>query len=351
MKNLMLITLDYPPDEGGVARYLSGLWGALPRSLAGTVLHLKIGTRHLEWLGFLPRIWRSVSNTRPGGIVISHLLPMGYVALILKAARHLPYVVIVHGTDLRRAGSSTWKRFWATRVLRGATLIVANSAYTRSLTVKFGVNSEQVLIVYPGLPDDSLKTIVTKEPRLQQPHKILSVCRLVKRKGVERVIRVMPELLQKFPDLNYVIVGDGPESARLKSLASELGVAASVEFVGQTSDDEREHLYASASIFVLPGRDEADDIEGFGIVFLEAGLHGLPVVAGNVGGTAEAVLSGRTGLLVEPGDPEGLIGALERLLSNPEEARLMGQTGRERVLTNFTWDVSAKKFSERLENL
>jgi phosphatidylinositol alpha-1,6-mannosyltransferase len=174
---------------------------------------------------------------------------------------------------------------------------------------------------------------------------------LVKRKGIARVIRALPELLEKFPDLEYVVVGDGPEEAYLKTLAAENRVAAAVKFVGRVSDEERERLYDSASIFVLPGTDEPDDVEGFGIVFLEAGVHGLAVVAGSVGGTAEAVLDGRTGLLVKPDDLTGLVTALERLLANPEEARLMGLSGRARALAEFTWEASAQKLTERLANL
>jgi phosphatidylinositol alpha-1,6-mannosyltransferase len=124
-----------------------------------------------------------------------------------------------------------------------------------------------------------------------------------------------------------------------------------VEFAGPVSDAERERLYASASVFVLPGTDEPDDIEGFGIVFIEAGLRGLAVVAGNVGGTAEAVLDGRTGLLIKPGDSAGLTSALERLLAHSEEARLMGLAGRARALADFTWGTSAKKLAERLAKL
>jgi glycosyltransferase involved in cell wall biosynthesis len=347
MKNLMLLTLDYPPDEGGVARYLAGLWGALPPDMAGEVLRLKVGTRRLEWLGLWFRIWRSVRERRPGGLVISHLLPMGYFALKLKLLCRLPYVVIVHGTDLKRARLSAWKRFWATRILRSAALVVANSAFTRDLASGFGVEADRLTVVYPGVN----ATLSDPENVPRQPHRLLSVCRLVKRKGVLRVLRILPSLLTKFPDLKYVIAGDGPESSNLKSLATELGVATAVEFAGPVSDAERERLYASASVFVLPGTDEPDDIEGFGIVFIEAGLRGLAVVAGNVGGTAEAVLDGRTGLLIKPGDSAGLTSALERLLAHSEEARLMGLAGRARALADFTWGTSAKKLAERLAKL
>lgn len=350
MRNLLLLTFEYrPPDVGGIADYLAGLWGTLPKDLVGDVVRLELRPRPLAWLRLWPRVWREVRRRQPGGIVISHLLPMGYFTLALRKLLGLPYVVIVHGTDLRRAGHSTWKRFWARRILQEAALVVANSHCTRALASDFDVPEDRLMVIHPGLAEHQMTPAPGFETRT--PFRLLSVCRLVRRKGIERVLRVLPGLLVDFPDLKYVVVGDGPELPRLRLLAEELGVARAVDFTGGIPDERRERLYASASIFVLPGSDEPDDIEGFGIVFLEAAWHGLPVVAGAVSGTKEAVLDGRTGLLVDPRDPAALAAALSRLLTNPEEARLFGLAGHERVLAEFTWEHQARHLAERLQTL
>lgn len=345
MKKLVLLTLEYPPDIGGVAEYLYGLWNALPPSVADGVVQVRLTPRRFVWLTALPAIWSEVKAHKPRGLVISHVLPMGYVALLMG----LPYIVIAHGTDLKLAKATGWKKFWATIILRRAKLIIANSAYTAGLAKGFGIADKKIQIVHPCvLPHEPFQT---PDARPQPSNLLLSVCRLVKRKGIDRVLDSIPALLKKFPDTRYIIVGSGPEEGSLMARAKELGIEAAVTFAGSVDMEERDRLYDKASVFVLPGTDEPRDIEGFGIAFLEAAMHGIPAVAGRHGGSPEAVLDGKTGLLVDGGDAEALESAIESLLAKPEIAKSLGEAGRARVLADFVWEKQATKLFERLKTL
>jgi phosphatidylinositol alpha-1,6-mannosyltransferase len=176
-------------------------------------------------------------------------------------------------------------------------------------------------------------------------HIILSVGNLVSRKGHDMVIRALPRLLDIMGDVTYLIVGDGPHRAELEALALALGVRERVAFAGRVPDEDLPDIYALCDAFVLPSREQLDscDVEGFGMVFLEANASGKPVVAGRSGGIGDAVLDGETGLLVDPLDPDCIASSIGKLLANPQLASRMGEQGRERAVREFSWPAVAAR--------
>ena len=146
----------------------------------------------------------------------------------------------------------------------------------------------------------------------------------------------------------YVVAGEGPDRERLEALALRLGVADAVRFVGAIPNEELALWYSLGEVFVMPSRSEPPDVEGFGIVFLEAAACERPVVAARAGGVPDAVADGISGLLVEPNDEEGLARALIELLSDPARRADLGRRARERVLAEFTWDRVAERTLEAL---
>jgi len=162
---------------------------------------------------------------------------------------------------------------------------------------------------------------------------ILTVGRLVERKGHDVVIRALPGIRRAVGPVRYLIAGAGPEEARLRTLAREVGCADDVVFAGHVDDRDLPLFYAACDVFVMPSRalEQRDGIEGFGIVFLEAGACGKPVVGGRSGGIADAVLDGITGVLVDPRSVDEVTGALTRLLQDRGEAARMGGEGRRRA--------------------
>jgi len=185
---------------------------------------------------------------------------------------------------------------------------------------------------------------------LEQPM-LLTVGRLVPRKGIDTVLRALPNVLQSVPDLTYVVVGTGPDRARLEGVADECDVREHVHFAGSVPHEELPSVYSAADIFVMPAREAPPDVEGFGIVFLEANACETPVIGARSGGIPDAIVDEETGLLVPPADPTALTDALVQLLEEPQIAETLGAQGRERVLREASWDRVAEQLFERLSML
>jgi D-alanyl-D-alanine dipeptidase len=168
---------------------------------------------------------------------------------------------------------------------------------------------------------------------------------------VDTVIRALPRVLQTVPDAVYVVAGDGPDADYLEALARAEGVDDHVIFAGRLSWEHLRACYTAAQVFALPARQADPDVEGFGIVFLEANACETPVIGARTGGIPDAIADGQSGLLVPPDHPEALAEALVRLLSDPERASEMGRQGRRRVLDGFTWSHAAERIARILTSM
>jgi len=334
---LLLATYEYPPDFGGVAAYLGGLFGAIPDA---RVKRFRMPKLPLGWLFHLPKLWLAARKTDI--VVVSHVLPLGTAAMLVGK----PYVVIVHGLDLRSAAAQPRKKALAARVLKGARFVVANSKATAAELAGFGLDPAAALVLTPAV-DPTLGSDAL-DLGLEGGKILLSVGRLVPRKGFDRLIRLLPELRKACGDVRLVIAGDGPEEDRLRQAAVRDGVDAYVRFLIAPESMTLASLYEGADVFALAVLRSDDDVEGFGIVLLEAALFELPVVSTRVGGIPEAVQDGTTGLLVDPDSDGELFEALKRVLNDAELAKRLGEAGRARVLRDFTWESRAADFMKRL---
>jgi phosphatidylinositol alpha-1,6-mannosyltransferase len=176
---------------------------------------------------------------------------------------------------------------------------------------------------------------------------MLTVARLVPHKGQDVGIRVLASLTEEFPELRYVLVGEGHDEARLRALASELGVSDKVVFAGAISEEDLPEAYATATIYVGPSRvDNEINVEGFGISFLEASSSGLPVVAGDSGGVRSAVRDGETGFVLPASDVAAWVNVIARLLRDDALRRRMGGAGRAAVENHYNWDRVARDTRE-----
>ena len=378
MRPLLFVTLEYPPQIGGVAVYLSRLVDSLPVGQAQVLADNRAGSHAIDmlspaptyrrrllsfwirprWLGALYWTdWFCRKEGRPEAIVVSHLLPMGLVAGLMRRWRGIPYVVILHGMDAALAlAARGCKRRRAARVIAGASLVVANSAYTARLAESLGATKDKIVLIHPcpqfqpksEVSADRIAATRTKY-NLGADFTLISVGRLVKRKGFDTAIKAVGELKRSGRPVRLVIVGDGPEKPSLQALTIELDVADRVVFAGAVGDEELAELYAACQAFTLLPRSIGPDVEGFGIVYLEANLFGLPAVATRTGGVPDAVLDGETGLLVKPDDHSGAAAAIGRLMDDPELRRRLGERGRERVRQDLVWSKQAAKFTRAIE--
>jgi len=269
-------------------------------------------------------------------------------------------MVTIHGEELTRLRSAgrgrLYKALWKiherifTRALRQADRVQANSNFTKSVLLGRGVSLDRIVVTTPGVDLDKVKILDDCSTdfnfRFGDKRILLTVGRLQHRKGQNMVLAALPELLIRHPDLHYVMAGGSTPQMReyFESLVRELHLEGHVTILTDLSNKAIASLYRECEIFVMANREMPDgDTEGYGIVFLEAGAWGKPVIGGRAGGAVEAVDDGVTGLLVDGQDPSDIAAAVGRLLNDPDMARRMGEAGRAKVSRN-TWDVKSEHY-------
>ncbi len=368
MSDLTLVTLDYPPDRGGVARFLgnlakesSGAMKVLVPEGHGTDGPGEVSSARM-FRNAWPRWWPTVKaikdlKNETKTVFVSHVFPVGTAAWIAKMMGGPDYIVLFHGLDLKLI-RSFWKKWLLRRICASSKALFVNSHATKTLLSSL-VPKALPVVMTPGVEkiDVPTREHARKELGLSPDQEIiLSVTRLVRRKGIDLTLHAMLRIQAK-RDVSYVVIGDGPDKARLEKTAEEFKTK--VRWITDADDAEKWLWFAAADVFVLPAREEKDDMEGFGIVYLEAALVGLPSVAGKCGGAIEAVKNDVTGLLVNPKSIDCVEAAIIKLLDDPGLRQTMGEAGRKRALENFRWEdrwielasvlgMSAKKPSGRV---
>jgi phosphatidyl-myo-inositol dimannoside synthase len=270
---------------------------------------------------------------------------MSPAAAALRRARGTPFAQYFHAEEI--GARPKLAAFAAAH----ADELIANSAYTAGLVTAAAATRAGVTLIPPGvdLPRDP---IPDRASQTERPT-ILTVARLQERyKGHDVLVRALPLVRAKVPGAHWVVIGDGSLRAGIEQLARAYRVEDSVSFLGAISDEQRNSWLARAHVLAMPSRLPAGRFagEGFGIVYLEAGAYGKPVVAGNVAGALDAVVDGETGLLADPLDPLQVAEAISGLLRAPELARRLGEAGRRRA-RGFAWPIIAGRLEQVLLGL
>lgn len=332
---ILLPTLEYAPQRGGIARYLAALVRTFPDMIDVVFWQ--------AWPGYVRAIAELWSKRRSYDLlVISHVLPVGTATWALRLVTRKPYVVILHGLDFDMARRNAWKRWLLRRVLHCAAIVVNSEALSKEVRAFLGETSTGIHVISPCVSDELVEasTILDRQTRVERPLTLLTVSRLVERKGHLKVIRALP----KFPGVRYRVVGDGAMRNQILNLAKSLGVEDRVELLQTVADGKLPEMYNQADVFVMPTTKTDVDREGFGIVYLEAQLFGVPVIATRQSGVDEAVIHEVTGLLAEDSQ-EAFDEALARLLADEALRAKMGENGRKRVLEGFTREHQMRKFA------
>jgi len=360
MHRIALLTLDFPPSIGGVQQHLFELSRRIGRHYNLTVVRPLTGSSQFQTEPFrvLPvpsampwHFARALATIRPHLTIVGHAHPR----LLLPAAllRTVRYIALAYGNDFE-AAQGKWHSRIFNRLLAGASPLVTISGANARRLQNLGLPTPE--IVLPAA--DPSRFTPSPAARPVSPV-LLTVARLVSRKGIDTVLRALPPLLELAPSLEYWIVGNGPARPELERLIRDLRLTASVRFLSKegdpVSDSELPDIYRRASIFVLPARAEfhtaegSPSVEGFGIVYLEASASGLPVVAARSRGASEAVRENETGLLVPPDDPAELTQALARLLCDDDLCQRLGRAGRRWVEREMNWDRVGRQFISIIE--
>ncbi|HYN08800.1 MAG TPA: glycosyltransferase family 4 protein [Vicinamibacterales bacterium] len=303
----------------------------------------------LEYLRAFVRLNRLVAEIRPDVIHCGRCLPEGLLALLLKRRRGVPFVCFAHGEELTLADTSRELRWLTRRVVSGATSIVANTQHTKQILLKTaGASEQKVDVLHPGV-DTSLFKPAPPDAVLRERlgwagrRVVLTVGTLIKRKGQDMLIRALPAIRRRCPDVLYVIVGEGWGKPYLQALAAEERVEDLVQFRGMPTDTELIECYQQCDLFALPNRRIGWDLEGFGIVLIEAQACGKPVIAGRSGGAPETLEPGRTGELIACESPDELARVVPALLEDPERRAALSLHARQLALERFDWPVLTRQ--------
>lgn len=376
MSKTLLISEIFPPIHGGSGRWFWELYSRLPREeyfiVAGespeteafdkthdlTIQRINLsspswGIKSKTGLAFYWKtFWLLKKIIKENTITQIHCgrcLPEGVMGWLLNIFTGIPFICYVHGEDVETASTSRELSWLVKKVLLKANKLISNSNNTANiLTSNWGAKTDKVVVLNPGC--DTSKFIpaeYNQEVRdsLGWSNKkvILTVGRLQKRKGHDMMIAALLEIKKQIPDVLYAIIGGGEELINLKKQVVDLSLEEHVIFHSEISDKEMIQCYQQCDLFILPNRTVGNDIEGFGMVLVEAQACGKPVIAGDSGGTSETMLIGETGFILDCTSSQPIAKTLTELLSQPEKLVSLGKQGRVHATTQLDWEVHTKK--------
>lgn len=279
------------------------------------------------------------------------IYPQGAIAIVLKKMFGLPYLAYCHGEDITLTERYDQQRRLRNRIYKHAERVVAACEFARQSLLKIGIGEERIVKITPGVDWERFSPRPKNEELLRRyglgnSRVLMTVARLTPRKGHATVMRALARILAQVPDAKYLIVGTGPERQQLEQLAGELGISHAVRFAGYVAEQDLAEHYNLCDLFVMMNQEIDGDIEGFGMVFLEASSAGKPVIGGLSGGTQDSVVQGQTGFLVDPQDVKQVAAKLLLLLENKELREGFGATGRARAQSDFSWGTRAERLWE-----
>lgn len=376
MEKILCITNDFGPRAGGIESFVIGLVERLPKNnvIVYTSAQDKSELYDRQWReNFGVEVIRDKARIllpTPGvAYCISALVkdreiktaffgaaaPLALLSPTLRRAGVKKIVALTHGHEVW--WSKIWPLTWAMKTIaRNVDHLTYLGEFTRNvISQPISASAKAAMVrIAPGIDTDHFAPVDSSELKksLGFIHKriIVSVGRLVHRKGQDILIEAMPEVLQEIPDAHLLLIGEGPYRQYLQSRVKQLQIDSHVTFIGRITFSDLPHYICLGEIFVMPSRSRFAglEVEGLGIVYLEASACGLPVIAGNSGGAPDAVRDGVTGLVIDGRDPRSVAQSISELLLDPERARQMGRAGRAWIIKEWRWQIWSKRFAEIL---
>ncbi|MCS7006797.1 MAG: glycosyltransferase family 4 protein [Thermoleophilia bacterium] len=351
----LFLTRRFPPSIGGMQTLAASTWRALQAATPNSILVAYGGdARGVLWLprGLARAAW--FLATRRADLVLTGDAVMCAAAWPIVSLSRTRSATMVHGLDLSL--DNVPYRSLVTRALRGTEIVLANSESTANLARELGVPPERLHVLRLGAeaPDLTIDDRREARARLNEDLGVSSDCtlvltlgRLVRRKGVAWFVEaVVPRLAE---DVVYVVAGEGDEAARIRATAARGGLSDRVRLLGRVDDAMRERLLRGVDLFVQPNVEVPGDVEGFGLVVVEAALRGTPVVAADLQGLAEAVADGETGRLVPAGDADAWVAVLTASLADRASLAERGWAARERARERYSERAMADELVRVLE--
>ncbi|MBF6414674.1 glycosyltransferase family 4 protein [Nocardia cyriacigeorgica] len=374
MARTLLVTNDFPPRPGGIQSYLQALAGQLPPDDLVVYAPRWRGDSHVKFDAeqkfqvvrhpttlMLPtplvmrRAAKLLRSENCDTVWFGAAAPLALMSPVLRRAGAERILASTHGHEVGWSMLPAARQ--ALRVIGEQTDVVTYvSKYTRArFSAAFGPNAALEYLP-PGVDPDVFRPDPAARAELRQRYglgdrpTILCLSRLVPRKGQDALIVAMLQIRERVDGAVLVIAGGGPYEEKLRALAEALGVADSVVFTGRVRSDELAAHHTLADVFAMPARTRGAglDVEGLGIVYLEASASGVPVVAGRSGGAPETVIEGKTGRVVDGRKIDQIVDALAGILTDPEAAARMGAAGRQWVEQQWRWDTLGARLRQLL---
>lgn len=383
--SILLLSEIFPPKHGGSGRWFFELYQRLAPGSVTILTHdnqdpeqqqvdqaypqtiirkpmtsISWGIKSLTGLRFYSRMLYQAFRKRPKHLSQIHCgrtIHEGFIGLMLSKLLRKPLICYVHGEDVEVARSSRELAFIVRQVLKGSTKLICNSNNTKNLLIEhWQIPVDKIAVLHPGVDEVRFTPVphdnaFRQQQGWQQRIVCLTVGRLQKRKGHDRMIMALPQIVTQYPQFLYVIVGNGEELPTLKQLVQQYQVEPYVQFKAEITDAELIQCYQQCDFFILPNRTEGNDIEGFGMVLVEAQACGKPVIAGDSGGTRETMLVGTTGLIADCTLPEHIADAVSELLETQGVERFSAAQCRQHVLSNYTWQQHAARATLLFETI
>ena len=375
MRRTLIVTNDFPPRRGGIQSFIHELALRLPP--ADLTVYAPKWDGDKEFDARQPfEVVRHPTSLMIGGpsvisraaglvkakdaqaVIFGAAAPLGLITPYLRKAGVQRAIAITHGHEagwaalpvarqmLRRIGDQTDVVTYLGEYFRLRLSAALRPAAAARMTQLHPAVDAAVF-----KPDQAAREAIRDRYGLAGRRVVVCVSRLVKRKGQDTLLRAWPQVIRQVPDAALLIVGAGPYGGELSKLAERTDVTASVTFSGPVPQAELPAHYAAGDVFSMPCRTRRGglDVEGLGIVYLEASATGLPVVGGDSGGAPDAILEGETGYVVGGRDVDGLAERLVALLNDPAGAKAMGDKGRAWVERDWNWDLSASRLRTLIE--
>jgi phosphatidylinositol alpha-1,6-mannosyltransferase len=377
-EKILCITNDFGPRAGGIETFVIGLIERLPKNSVIVFTSSQAGSETFDqqWLDnfgvevirdkshvLLPsirvgRAVRKIARERSiATVFFGAAAPLGLLSHSLRKVGVKRIVALTHGHEV------WWARVWPfswliRRIGNGVDHLTYLGEFTRrSISRSLSSKASAAMVkIAPGIDTEHFAPVpdahqLKTELNLIDKKVIVSVGRLVHRKGQDTLIESLPAILQSIPDAHLLFVGEGPYKEYLTKRAESLSVSSHITFIGRIQYRDLPRYICVGDIFAMPSRSRLAglEVEGLGIVYLEASACGLAVVGGKSGGAPDAVLDGETGYAVDGTSSSEVASAVIKLLANPELAKEMGERGREWIVSEWRWDLWAAQFQKLLQ--
>jgi phosphatidylinositol alpha-1,6-mannosyltransferase len=369
---ILLITFEFPPQGGGIGTYAYQI--ALNLNKLGLNVHVFAHSNYVSdsdinkfdqtqsfkilrykraknyfYRAFL-RVKQSLNqilNEKYDLLFLAHS-PPAIIGIISKYILGIPYVIMGHGSEFLL--DNILRKYYIRQAYNRSHVFFVNSNYTRELAKNYGISKKHIEVIHLGgdvdfyNPDKYDAQILKNKMDLNDKFIVLTVGSITERKDHKTVILAIQQLKEKYHNIHYVIVGSGPLLASLQKYVQDLKLNEYISFAGKVDQNDLPLYYSMCDVFVLNSTiGQNGDVEGFGIVLVEAGLMNKPVIGTKNSGIEEVIHEGENGILVEMNNPSQTASAIELFVNDPQFANRIGNNGRQLALEIFTFDATAKK--------